>query len=79
MQVKDIAEFGATGMLIKVYPVVCVRATQPFNAHLSGAISKSSVGITLFVNLQGCGRPQSADEQMWMPTFFVVWLEEVKS
>lgn len=43
---------------------MCVRANHAFNAHLSGAKQQfASVGIILFVNLQGCGRPQIADEQ----------------
>jgi len=32
------------------------------------------VGVTLFVNLQGCGRPQEADGQkVDTHVFFVVW------
>ncbi len=31
--------------------------------HTYGCISNTFVGITLFVSMQGCGRPQSADEQ----------------
>ena len=67
---KDIAEYDATGML-KAYPVVCVMASYAFNAHLR-VYQQKFVGITLFVGKQGCGRPQEADEQMWIPTFFVV-------
>lgn len=33
------------------------------SSHTYGCFSKTFVGITLFVNLQGCGRPQSADGQ----------------
>ena len=49
---KDNAEYDATGML-RMYPVVCVKANHAFNAHLSGIISKICVGITLFVSKQG--------------------------
>ena len=63
MQVNGNAEFDVTGML-NLYPVVCVKANHAFNAHLAGYQLYICVGITLFVNLQGCGRPQIADEQM---------------
>lgn len=33
------------------------------STHTNGCISNTFVGITLFVNLQDCGRPQEADEQ----------------
>ena len=46
-----------------MYPGVCVRANHAFNAHLSGCFSNTCVGITLFVSMQGCGRPQPADGQ----------------
>ncbi len=62
MQVKDNAEYDASGML-NCIPVVCAKANHAFNAHFLGVSAIRHVGITLFVNLQGCGRPQEADEQ----------------
>ena len=48
--------------MLNVYPVVCVRATYAFNAHLRVS-AIHGVGVTLFVSMQGCGRPQEADGQ----------------
>ena len=31
--------------------------------HTFGCISNRCVGITLFVSMQGCGKPQITDEQ----------------
>jgi len=71
LQVKDIAELDASGMLNMC--TRCVREGKfAFNAHITGVLAILLVGITLFVNLQGCGKPQEADGQMWIPTFFVV-------
>ena len=61
MCVKDNAESDATGML-KMYPVVCLKAIHAFIAHLR-VFQQLFVGITLLVNTQGCGRPQIADGQ----------------
>lgn len=60
MHAKDNAEFDATGML-KMCPVVCLKA-QP-SQHTYGCISNTCVGITLFVSMQGCGKPQTTDGQ----------------
>lgn len=60
MQVKDNAEYGATGMLNSIFR--CVRKGYPrLPRTLNGYFSNTFVGVTLFVNLQGCGRPQEAD------------------
>ena len=54
---------------IMLIPVVCVKALAAFYAHLTDMLSHNNVGITLLVSMQGCGKPQIADEQMLMPTF----------
>jgi hypothetical protein len=61
MSAKDIAEFDATGML-NMYPRCVLEGYHAFTAHLR-VHQQSFVGITLFVSTQGCGRPQTADEQ----------------
>lgn len=50
-------------MLLYVYPVVCVKVIQTFNAHIMGHISNNFVGIILLVRTQGCGKPQITDKQ----------------
>ena len=62
MCVKDNAEYEATGML-NTYPRCVLRRLTMPSMHTFGCISDSFVGITLFVNTQGCGKPQIADEQ----------------
>ena len=51
----------ATGML-NMYPRCVLEGYYAFIAHLR-VHQQSVVGITLFVSTQGCGRPQTADEQ----------------
>ena len=62
LQVKDNAEYDATGML-KMYPVVCLRANHAFTAHLR-VYQQYVAWVSLCSSTcKGCGRPQSADEQ----------------
>ncbi|MCR5152749.1 MAG: hypothetical protein K6A98_06315 [Prevotella sp.] len=62
----------ATGMPF-VYPVVCLKAVYAFNAHLRVYhLYFSWVSLCLSTNV-GCGKPQPAGRQVWIPTFFVLW------
>ena len=74
---KDIAEFDVTGML-KVCPVVCMRANHAFIAHLREyqqcvrgyhSVRQASTGLR---------EPHQQASSRWIPTFFVVWLTSNK-
>ena len=62
MSAKDNAELDATGML-NMYPRCVLEGEPCLHSTLSGVSAIRCVGITLFVSTQGCGRPQTADEQ----------------
>lgn len=70
LQVKDIAESDATGML-KLYPRCVREGRQAFNAHLTGASAIRYVGITLFVNLQGFLGPHQRAGRCGYPRFLL--------
>ena len=60
MHAKDNAGVDATGML-NMCPRCVLEGYPCLHSTLTGVISNSFVGITSFVSMQGCGRPQPAD------------------
>ena len=59
--------------MLNMYPRCVLEGYYAFIAHLR-VHQQSVVGITLFVSTQGCGRPQTADEQEVDTHVFFVWL-----
>jgi hypothetical protein len=62
LQVKGIAEFDVTGML-KMYPVVCLRANHAFIAHLRVHQQYFAWVSLCSSTCKGCGKPQPAGGQ----------------